>query len=133
MNARELLVKAKAHISDKNRWCQGNNAVDTVGQHVNPWHQDAVRWCTLGALFGALRDDSDKAAGVISEARAYLNCAAMEVSGDDGMSLTMYNDQHSHAEVLGMYDHAIKLVDDPKYDPYSRIAHRKWRTVAVSV
>ena len=103
MTTLELLVAAKELISDENVWMKGCNARNASGLHSAPDSQDAVRWCAQGALLKYCPVSSDSSDYRILAKTKELLCRAV---ADD---LTHFNDNHTHAEVFGMFDKAIEL------------------------
>jgi hypothetical protein len=99
----QILKEARALISDPERWTQGEDARDEDGLPVHPDDSDAVCWCTLGALHRAAAGTDDfsvfreiqKAVEAFPGIRSQAHYAAK------------FNDAHTHAEVLAMFDAAI--------------------------
>ena len=75
------LIAGKALISDQDHWCQGR-------------FYRAGRFCSVGALLRTLPDDD-----------ARLKCAydALSIRED----IQIYNDKHTHAEVMAVWNQAI--------------------------
>ena len=83
MTTLEVLVAARALIDTPDKWCQGS------------YEDYRYRHCTRGALWAIDQND-------------VLACRALYVAmppPNDG--LTTYNDTHSHAEVMALFDRAI--------------------------
>ena len=97
----EILRAARALIADPARWTQGEDARDAcgspawAGRHAS----SAVCWSADGALMHVERDKNS-----FWPARDAL-VAAM------GASAVVFNDTHTHAEVLAAFDRAIALAE----------------------
>ena len=39
-----------ADVIDQNTWVRGDKALDQFGHTVDPWHEDACKFCAAGAL-----------------------------------------------------------------------------------
>ena len=100
METVEILEKARALISDKNRWAKGYFAKDKAGRNCSTRSQDAVCFCSLGALCKVMdihfMDVTGKPA---TEALRKEVPAGTDIAG--------FNDSGSHAEVLALFDRAI--------------------------
>ena len=100
MDTVEILEKARELISDESRWTQGSYAKDEKGEGTLPWREEAVCFCALGAIkkAGNFHDDC-------SEPAIFLGRVLRD---DMGLhSVDEYNDSHSHADVLALFDRAI--------------------------
>ena len=95
-SAYETLLKAKGLISTPRSWCQHNFAVRANGQDTSAYDAEAVAWCALGAI-SKVRSNMD------TPVDTYLAMAASP------MSVSVFNDSHTHEEVLAMFDRAIEL------------------------
>ena len=85
-----ILQAARELLSDPERWCQGNFV--TLDAQRQP-----VAWCAAGALYHVDRYDG-RLAELASE-RFRLAAGAVTISG--------FNDSHSHEDVLRVFDKAI--------------------------
>jgi len=47
---RQILQRARDIIADCNRWTRGAMAYSKHGDRCDPWEQDAVKFCSLGAI-----------------------------------------------------------------------------------
>ena len=50
MTTKEALIKARKLIEKPENWTKGEPARNTEGIRVNPTSEEAVCWCSLGAL-----------------------------------------------------------------------------------
>lgn len=97
MTPLETLKAARDLISDPARWTQGWLARDASKNVSYIGAENAACWCSMGALFhvdGPYRPNSDLAIKLLSAAIG-------------GKSVVRYNDTHTHAEVLALFDAAI--------------------------
>lgn len=101
MNAAEVLTKARALIADENRWTQGKYARDALGEEAEPFEAGAVCFCALGAIahVADLEPEHDLPGEQILKEEAYF--------ADGSLCVPMFNDKHTHAEVLDLFDRAI--------------------------
>jgi hypothetical protein len=105
MSTKEILIKARAIISDEKNWTQGVKARDVEGNAVSSSTPTAVCFCSIGAV---------ERAGAFSHAatRYYALRYLARASCDSGYPrISDFNDNSSHAEVLAMFDKAIANVD----------------------
>lgn len=95
MTTREVLIKAKALIDTPEKWCQGefvdtdgricaSAAIARVGFNIAPEMEIAARYALLNTI---------------------NHHGAWEVN------IPGYNDAHTHAEVMEMFDRAIEAQD----------------------
>lgn len=110
MNEVTILKQARQLISNPEAWTQKRAARDAEGKAVHWSCSSAVSFCAIGAINrtvvllhpeGGRRDDA--AWRVIDGAHNYLQKATPSVS------VALYNDEHTHEEVLAMFDKAIAL------------------------
>ena len=88
------LVTARALISDPRWWLQGKTVmVESTG----------TCFCSSGAL-----GYTNPTASIISSAISLLNLAAFNMSHQVCNNFIVYNDNHTHSEVMSMWDHAIQ-------------------------
>lgn len=99
----ELLVRARAAIADPQHWTQHTRARNREGVICSPYSSSAVCFCASGALIH------------FSGGENYLFCQAQRLLKDSAHSrlggypgIAYFNDTHSHAEVLALFDWAIE-------------------------
>lgn len=97
----EILEKARGLITDRYNWTRGSYARDDTGEVCNVDDPKSVCWCTLGAISKVSERDLKK------EHRATLAIQNF-LDGTYGFShVARFNDNHSHEEVLSVFDMTI--------------------------
>ena len=99
MKTSEILIAAKALIDEPGKWTQGATARCQEGWLVYYSGDEAVCFCSLGALFRTLNRESVEDWETPEE--------LLKESCDQPIGL--FNDTHSHPEVMQMWDRAIEL------------------------
>lgn len=94
------LIDGRALIANEANWIQGTNARDAEGNRVDSISEAAVCYCSAGALM-AVTPYTVPAAMKLWDA---IKAITGEAIGPVG-----YNDTHTHAEVLAVWDKAIEL------------------------
>lgn len=90
----EALKAAKAKIDTPEKWTTGAFARDASGEITSCFNTEAACYCSAGVLL---------AGGAPQEARAALD----DVCG----CIIAYNDSHTHAEVMAVWDAAIAIAE----------------------
>jgi hypothetical protein len=103
MKESERLRAALALIDSPEKWAQGASAKDSEGFIVALHAEDAVSFCSLGALGIKCSDKGYLDNEAYESSRTYLKRAAGQ------RLITEYNDTRTHAEVMQMFDKAIQL------------------------
>ena len=105
MNALDVLKAARVRITEPEHWTQGAFARDAGGAEVLLANDvNATCWCAAGAvsvsagLFGRVLYES-----AIKELRRTIT--------GSGFAIGDYNDEHTHAEVLAVFDKAINRLE----------------------
>lgn len=94
----KTLVAARKLIAKPEHWCKGALAKTKYRKVTVPDSKSAVRWCAVGAIeFASL--------GVERRFEAAVRRLEFEISDDP---LSVWNDWHTHADVLELFDRAIK-------------------------
>jgi hypothetical protein len=107
MDTREVLQQARALISDPARWTQEEYARNADGIKAYVWHADARAWCAIGAV---RRVASDNDSAVLAGQRALAQpIETVELESEE--AVTNFNDTHTHAEVLALFDAAIARLE----------------------
>lgn len=109
MNVLEALVKGRKLISDEERWTTGASARDVNGNNVPSVDPTATCWCTIGAIGKIVFSDGDVNtcqetifSGAIRSLEAHVPYQKF-----GGRMIAPFNDTHTHAEVLAVWDKAI--------------------------
>lgn len=98
MSKLEIIKAAKELISDPERWIQGANARNEQGLMVLAYAFDAVCWCADGALI--------KACGSVNTIPFWRL-----ISDKPAFDVIEFNDNHTHAEVIALFDAAIARLE----------------------
>ena len=100
----EILKTARALISDPANWIQNSFATNKQGVTCPSHSREATCWCATGAIFKA---ENGKDIGGIAEG------ALMETLGTRHYDrhVPQYNDSHTHAEVLQLFDVTIERLE----------------------
>jgi len=94
----ELLINARKLIENPECWTQGVFACDEDGFVTDI--EEGVCFCSMGAIIRA-----DGGLGNESYIAAF---GAMQSVIGNSTSISRFNDTHTHAEVLAMFDKAIE-------------------------
>ncbi len=98
MTPLETLKAARQLISDPAKWTQGELARDADGNETNPNYDSATCFCAHGAIQYFTKDET------LSEADRLLIAVC---SDEHDCYVEEFNDTHTHAEVLALFDAAI--------------------------
>lgn len=101
MNTVQILKDARALIADEKNWTQDSFARDSGGLPIDPTNDDAVCFCAIGALARAVGSNPD---GELP-AENFLVSEMLEWDARD--SIPDFNDNHTHADILSLFDRAI--------------------------
>lgn len=99
------LLAAMAKISTPATWTQGTNARDANDEKVLTSNPGAVKFCSLGAIMRNEYDERDQYVDMV------FRKAAAIVKSETGFTITAYNDNHSHSEVMQLWDDVISVVN----------------------
>ena len=119
--ALEILECAREKITPIENWAQGHMAEDSTGDSIDPYDEEACKWCAVGALYACTwRSDMEEPDGDIENDDAYqeadqlLNNIAHTtygvglVSVNDGVFESV--DGEPHVLVLKLFDAAIERI-----------------------
>lgn len=98
-----ILNKLRDLITDPSHWTQQIGAVDAKGIPTYPEDPNAVAFCIVGGLAHLIR--TGKARGLDQPK------ALTDLQREAGGSLVVFNDTHTHAEVLDLIDRTIIDMD----------------------
>lgn len=108
----EILVAARALISDPERWTQYRSARRANGNPVCPTSEKAVCFCADGAVRKYFWDD----VMLLHPAIKFLNSAALLLYGSSPIEINdgYFKIPHTtpHQAILNIYDRAIALAGD---------------------
>jgi hypothetical protein len=90
-----IILKVIALIENPDAWTQGAAARDSTGLSVSAIATEACRWCTLGAI-DKVTNDADSWLATTRHIRDILR------EEKPYTSLSWFNDNHTHAEVLAL-------------------------------
>lgn len=100
-----ILRQAKSLIEDKSKWCRNAYAFTESGLRTTGYDADACKFCSIGALQRVLPLGTGGAPAEFTEAVVTLDRAT------EGSLIHTYNDNHTHAEVMRLWDNAISLAE----------------------
>jgi len=102
MTALDVLKAARKRIDKPENWLQGEFARTADGYLCeSSTDPTAAKWCMLGACNASGYD--------ATELGRQVRRLLVDVTGV--LSLTVFNDSHTHAEVLAVLDKAITLAE----------------------
>ena len=105
----DLLIAARWRISKIWNWTQGCSARDYKGRAVSLFDANASCFCATGivdsvAMYTHLSYSVDPALRILRSA----------IPAREYCTVPTYNDEHSHAEVLALFDRAIHPRETPE-------------------
>jgi hypothetical protein len=99
----ETLRAARAQITERENWTQGCMARDRDGNVCSPHSADAYSFCAFGAIVVAV--------GGYDAAKSARERLWHKLSKMEERCLSIYNDSHTHEEVLALFDAAIARLE----------------------
>lgn len=93
MTPHEILVDARALLTDPEHWTQGTFARDRRGYPVSAASENAVCWCTYGALTKATPGGELRSTEVFRAAHAVIDLTVREMGFG---SVVQLNDSYGH-------------------------------------
>lgn len=103
----DFLIAGRDVIANEKHWTQGTMARDQKGVICdNPWEEDAFCFCTVGAILKVAPRGTDNL-----DIRRKIKDRLCAAGGIATGSLIHFNDNHTHAEVLAVWDKAIVFAD----------------------
>jgi len=102
MNTVQILKDARALIADEKNWTRGEYARNARGYWRGVLSEDSVCFCSIGAMARSAK----------TTPREIETCdKILQIFSADGLrrvsDLVDFNDGHTHAEVLALFDRAI--------------------------
>lgn len=94
----QILKDARALIADEENWTQCFRALDGEGKIIDERSRYACKFCSVGAI-------ARVSAGSGADEMAVRDLLRKSLTG--GHTITSFNDTHTHAEVLALFDRAI--------------------------
>lgn len=106
MNATlKTLKSARALIADPAHWTKGELARDANDDPIRISSLNACKFCSLGALSRAVGVEDFWDTGAFVASRQALMATI------NGETVWVYNDNHTHAEVLKLFDDTIERLE----------------------
>lgn len=102
----EILSKAKDLISDPAKWTTGASYRDAKGRDVS-YSAKVCSFCAIGAI-NAIANPTASVRIWPEQEEAFTLLQRVIVANSDDGYISAFNDNHTHAEVLAMFDLAIK-------------------------
>jgi hypothetical protein len=99
-----ILTLAKSFIDSPKTWTQFEEARDANDRYTSPRNDDAVCFCSLGAL----RRTGIPGGYEYRHALNFLTLGARSTSGLIYDTIHEFNDRSTHEEVMAVWDRAIK-------------------------
>lgn len=103
----QIVARARAIISDHNRWIQGQVAVSDESRSVDPTDQRAHRFCTVGALRRAAHELAPGQHGLADRAQNAVEQMVHVRHPQLSDCLENLNDDGDHATVLRLLDEFV--------------------------
>ena len=101
MNVVDYLRSARALIAEPEHWTQHSYYRDANGNPVPPSKQPIFSYCAVGAC--------DRVVSITAPISTYHDVTtALKLAAASSESLARFNDTHTHAEVLAVFDAAIE-------------------------
>ena len=103
MDYAKLIMDMKELISTPEKWTKGTEARDKNGNICS--YSDAVCFCTLGAFEMVVNEQN--ITGIDRDTIFDYIAATIKKLGYH--SITYFNDNHTHEDVMNLFDKAIEL------------------------
>lgn len=100
MNALEVLKESRKLIAQPEQWTQGTLARDEQGFATELYDANAVCFCAIGAIEKVNCGNA-----------GYNAHIALTKTVGEEVNFAEYNDTHSHAEVLAVWDETIARLE----------------------
>lgn len=99
----QILQAARDLIAKPENWTQDDFARAADGSGVAPHSDEAVCWCSLGAI--------NKVSPPVEDNQT-KKLAKILLRNAMGTSIAAFNDTHTHEEVIAAWDETIKLAKE---------------------
>ena len=106
---KELLSKARKLIENPENWLQGDFSRDAEGNPCFSTEENAVCFCSIGALRRATSSGVDNHRNYRWATPTYI-AARVALQVKMGTFVDTFNDSHTHQEVLAKFDEAINSI-----------------------
>jgi len=110
-----ILKSARDIIAQEENWCQGFYCRKANGDYISLclW-KSANQFCPYGALYVASTEDGTRKMNteIVEKAARFLTEHIPRPRKTTFHSLTEYNDEHTHDEMLTVFDLAIKSLEE---------------------
>lgn len=108
MDTVQILKEARALIADEENWTQGDYAQDKDGNQTMPSLSEATCFCAVGAIHrvGRIKLSQSVPLDIISVLAIDEAVDRTDV-GISESAIIGFNDTHTHADVLALFDRAI--------------------------
>jgi len=103
MNTADILKAAKAKIANPANWMQGFYARDINGNELIGNEPGAVCFCAIGAI--------ESVQGIEHHGNGWAERPVELLCEAANQQIAIYNDGHTHEEVLAVYDKAIAAAE----------------------
>jgi hypothetical protein len=103
---KQVLINARALITDSAHWTRGRLASTADGRAVDPCDPTAIKWCAAGAIYRAAYDlvgDPHQATRISNGVAKSICPRRWWLGGIPGL-----NDARGHAAVLEVFDKALQ-------------------------
>ena len=112
----KILQEGKKTISEPAHWCTGHYAQNKDGIPVNSLSNEAVQWCSIGAIEKSSQTNECDFDSEFSEALWFVKEAVFDVIGypdedeeyDNISAIAEYNDTCSHSNLMSVMENAIQ-------------------------
>lgn len=111
--AAEILKAARELISDPAHWLQNDFAADAAGIETESGMPDAVCFCAYGALNRVTHTPDGMSIHLDGKLPRDVAIRTLidVIGGREPHALAEFNDEHSHAEILSVFDKAIEFIE----------------------
>lgn len=110
----DVLRAAKALIGVPERWTKNKEARDAKGRETSPFSENAVCWCSAGALM-RVTPNTSLPVRYRRGAEAMLDSEAPKTRSFSRGPYIAFNDRRTttHADIMALFDRAIAAAEAP--------------------